>query len=857
VSIEDEIVEWAVSRPRWQRQILRTVALGQAVMPEDIPLLVDRMISDRFDDHAEISAEDLPARANSGPCVRLLEVRSVRNVNALLQDYPLTFDSSGMTVVYGDNGSGKSGYARLIKQIVRARHSEPILTDIFTDGGSASPFAEVTIQIDDRRVDCIWPDQIPSEVGQMSFFDEACGDLYIASESEVTYRPSALFVLDGLIRACDLVRDELDKRLAANTRSARQLPMPHEGTQAERFLSSLSADTTDVQVDDICHLPPEADTEISRLASEEARLYATNPAREKQRLMSVAGRFSMLAGHLEECERVVGDPAVAECDALRDLLTRKKSAVELASAQSFDAEPLSGVGTSAWRELWEAARQFARHTCPEKSFPPGGPGARCPLCHQDLDDQATERLNRFESFVRDVTQRELADATQELKSARIKIESLVTEPPNILLLLEGMDETHSEVVSKYRAALAGYGSRKKALVEACRDLPRENSKLDPVFAPISDARFFEEEAHGAAKVVDESTFEAALRSTVRGRLELEARRTLAAARETIIAELHRLRARRFLEQNKDSTNTQGISRKAADLTRDHVTTIIRDRFTRESDRLKLERVTLEDVGGRKGTLQHQPIFVGAIQPAQLSKVLSEGEQTALGMAGFFTEAHLEASKSAIILDDPVSSLDHVRRGYVATRLATFAKERQVVIFTHDIAFVADLRLAAQSEAVTICERSIERRHSGQPGKCLPGHPWKARDVPQRLHTLEQELIRIRHEMNGWDQQRYEQETADWAGKLSETWERMINLEVVGKIVDRGTQEVRPQMFRVLVRITEADDREFQASYSRCSRWARRHDKSISVNYVAPVLGDMQGELVAVKQWWDRVRRYAQ
>lgn len=88
-------------------------------------------------------------------------------------------------------------------------------------------------------------------------------------------------------------------------------------------------------------------------------------------------------------------------------------------------------------------------------------------------------------------------------------------------------------------------------------------------------------------------------------------------------------------------------------------------------------------------------------------------------------------------------------------------------------------------------------------------------------------------MNAWNRECYEQETADWAGRLSETWERLINMEVVGKIVDPGSQEVRPRMFRVLVKISEDDDREFQSSYARCSRWARQHDKSINVNYVAP------------------------
>ena len=87
------------------------------------------------------------------------------------------------------------------------------------------------------------------------------------------------------------------------------------------------------------------------------------------------------------------------------------------------------------------------------------------------------------------------------------------------------------------------------------------------------------------------------------------------------------------------------------------------------------------------------------------------------------------------------------------------------------------------------------------------------------------MARIRRERDTWDQEGYEKECADWGGKLSEAWERLINLEIVYSVVDRGTSEVRPKMFKMLARITADDDREFQQSYGRCSAWARRHDKS--------------------------------
>jgi len=63
------------------------------------------------------------------------------------------------------------------------------------------------------------------------------------------------------------------------------------------------------------------------------------------------------------------------------------------------------------------------------------------------------------------------------------------------------------------------------------------------------------------------------------------------------------------------------------------------------------------------------------------------------------------------------------------------------------------------------------------------------------------------------------------------------------------------MVKVLTRFSEADEREFQASYSRVSQWAKRHDKSGIVNYVAPELSTIAEEIGRVEQWFKRVKAY--
>jgi hypothetical protein len=360
----------------------------------------------------------------------------------------------------------------------------------------------------------------------------------------------------------------------------------------------------------------------------------------------------------------------------------------------------------------------------------------------------------------------------------------------------------------------------------------------------------------AAGSIDATTFTEALQKVETDRSDLEARMAVRRHRAEIEKEIARLSQRSLIESGKRRTDTSTITRKASELTEAHVTALVRDRFTRESDRLRLERIELKKTGGQKGKLRHRPALLGAKTPKPVVQILSEGEQTALGLAGYFTEAHFDASKSALVLDDPVTSLDHYRRAYVANRLAQFAADRQVIVFTHDLTFVGDLSAAAEHEGVTFAERCIERRGDKTPGLCRDEYPWKAKGVGRRFNELDELLAEIKRSRVQWTQEEYEKECADWAGKLSETWERLISLEVVYPLVTPGASHVQPRMFRVLARITDVDDREFQESYARCSLWARRHDKSQATNYVPPEPDELARELESVRTWFSRVKKYS-
>lgn len=854
MTLEQDIAQWASTRPPWQQTMLSRLASGQALEQSDLAEIAQKLVESRGISAVPLRAEDVPGRQAGGDPVCLEAVDELQNINALSDEAKITVATEGLTVIYGDNATGKSGYARVVKAVTGARHREDILGDVFSKAGGNPQSARVTYRVGGDTGTAAWPAASTPELRRIHFYDSACGDTYLSTETELTYRPSALGLLDQLVRACDAVRHELDAMLVANDQSRRTMPEAPEGTKAATLLAALSASTSTEDVDAAGKLPSDAAEKLAGLIQEEARLRASDPAKERQRLEALAAKLEAVAGHIQRIAEVLGKARVAELLEAKKNAGELRTAAALASSDSFKTEPLPGVGSTTWRTLWEAARAFsvAEAYC-DHEFPFIGDDARCVLCHQELSDDAGERLGRFEAFMRDTTAQKADTAERNLAADLAVVEGTSITPPEVVRALTELEPSRSDLASQAGTWLEAASKIKAGLVARLEEGSADEVP-DLPSSPETDLRDASSALRAESSSIDATKFGARLGEIVTAKNDLEAGSLVVRHRGAIDEEIRRLQERAKIESAKQATDTSGITRKVSELTRKYVTETVKDRFTRESERLHLERITLADVGGQKGQLRHKPQLLGAEQAAAVANVLSEGEQTALGVAGFFTETHFDESKSAMVLDDPVTSLDHVRRPRVAKRLVEYAKDRQVVVFTHDVSFVGELSKAAEEAAVPFTERSVERRGNSL-GISVDQHPWKVKDVRKRLGALEDSLAGIKRDKDSWDQETYGKECADWGGSLRETWERIINLEIVNQVVDRATLEVRPTKFRLLACITETDDREFQASYKRCSTWARGHDKSPEVNYVPPQVDELEEELKLVRTWFDRVRRY--
>ncbi len=133
----------------------------------------------------------------TGAPVSLVSIFHNRGVNALAQDQTLKF-SPGLTVVYGDNGAGKTGYIRSLKSACRARGPEKILGNVVSGTAPLAPVVAIKYKVGAEPDPREWTVANDDEfVSRVSVFDTQCAAVYLTEKTDVEFRPFGLDLFDS------------------------------------------------------------------------------------------------------------------------------------------------------------------------------------------------------------------------------------------------------------------------------------------------------------------------------------------------------------------------------------------------------------------------------------------------------------------------------------------------------------------------------------------------------------------------------------------------------------------------------------------------------------------------------------
>lgn len=859
MNVHEEVLQWSIDRPLWQRDALRRLVQTGELAEADLMDLVQLCKTPHGLADAgaayPLAKEHLPATGKRGEAVRLTSIFHDRGVNALAEGQTLRFGPY-MTVVYGDNGAGKTGYTRILKNACRARGREPILGNV--TAGTAPPAPVVTIRFQVGEADAahdLTAAGADDRVARVSVFDTQSAGVYLTEKTDVAFRPLGLDLFDKLVKACKAVRARLEgeQKAIATTLIGPVLQLVPEGTEVNRLLNKLTGLTKVEAVHALSRLQPEDAERLTTLEKSLVDLNTNDPIKVKQQLTNRLARVKTLLLHLQAVERDLSDDAIAAVLATRTEGKLKSDSARKQKEATFEGL-LPGTGTDYWKALWESARTFSHeHAYPGSPFPVVTDGARCVLCQQDIRADATDRLKKFESFVTSPVEQELRGLRERFFRLRRGFTDLKTSTEVVESTLEELAIDHEALAADVRGAIESNERRRVAVASALTD-DVDIAAEHPIVAVASFAVQALQEQLELRIIALGTKDVAAERERLTAEIqELKARLRLADNEQLVLDEIERKRKHAAYGQCLNDTSFTAITQKSTALTKAVVTQQLKASFADELGKLGFRHVDVElkDAGGAEGVLYHKLVLTRA-PGVNLPKVVSEGEQRTLSIAAFFAELSTAADPSGIVFDDPVSSLDFRWRDGVARRLVDEAKKRQVIVFTHDVVFLLLLKQYAEVEAVEQLDQHIRHQSLGA-GVCAEELPWVAMPVKKKIGYIRNEWQAADKLERTGEQDRYEKEAKYLYGLLREAWERAIEEVLLNNVVERFQVGVQTQRLKA-VDIDAQDYAAIEAGMAKCSKWLPGHDKAAADRAPVPPAVELKADIDALEMWIAAVRK---
>ncbi len=856
------ILEWSLTRPRWQRDLLRRIAVNGVLSDADLEEAYQNFLIEEAPDVAtqfnftgrELQAGDLPHETSINDVVTLTRMGGVQHVDLLARDQQLPFAASGLTLACGDNGSGKSGYARVLKRLCRARGTRRAIQPSVYESTAGVPQATVDYDVNGEPVSSMWTEGTPppSELSNISVFDSESAQAIVLEKQNTIFRPESIEYLAKLASACDVFRARLVADRDRASKSQPELPAMDVSTVAGKLVQQAAASrTVSIELDALAGTLSEARAKLAVLQSNLAVIEAGDPKRRITELRSAAARFATIHERVDQIKCRLGSEAAQKLDALRRDEAAKRGVAEAAS-RSFPGD--TSISSEQWQHLWEAARRYSEEIrYPGRPFPVIDSGSSCVLCQQSVEELGAKTLKSLDGFVRDTTATEHRASVVALRSSLALIQAVAVEPGFDAAVLSEI-EGHSGPVAQVLTAFFGWAAdRKSALLDPSAgvtlvDVPPDAVELDAMLEIIKKLHTDADQLEKAAKPEERKVLATAIKeqeATVAAGGAVPALKQWIAAQKRV----------QVLDHAATRLDTHAITRKSTELTRVVVTEALREAFERELKALGVHSVEVSlRSTGEHGELLHEIVLRDTrLAGRGLGLVLSEGELRAVALAAFIAETTLAPTASGVVFDDPTCSFDHERVDKVAKRLVQLAKTRQVIVFTHNLTFIVWLLEIAKKEGADITAFRLDRR-GRETGVYGPGLPWGGMTVNQRIAELRRLAVEARRSFNTETRQSYAEYAARIYGLLRESWERGVEEVVLNRVVTRLQRGVQTNQLKTVIDLTEEDYRRIDSAMTKLSGLLDGHDKAAELHPSMPVPDELEADINDLDSYMDDVRK---
>ena len=238
-----------------------------------------------------IEISDVPNANPTNPKTYLKSLGPVSNIDKLASEQePFEFVSpNGLTVIFGNNGSGKSGYARILKNLCKSHGDAKPLRGDATSGTETAwqvnlTYAEKKHGSDEVDKAIIWVkaeenkaknDIEYAPLERIAFFDSRVANTYVDGDRTLFYLPPEIRLYEELAILAGEFKESIDRKTKELKDQLPSIPEATEGTSAHITLSKLKSGdvgtTSQDEINTICTLSADEQKEQQKTVIENTK----------------------------------------------------------------------------------------------------------------------------------------------------------------------------------------------------------------------------------------------------------------------------------------------------------------------------------------------------------------------------------------------------------------------------------------------------------------------------------------------------------------------------------------------------------------------------------------------------------
>ena len=756
-------------------------------------------------------------------------VGNLQGVNRLKSDEKLSV-SEGLTLIYGENGSGKSGYTRLLNQAFISRGDQEILGNVYSSK-KEDISASFTFNVDGNEVELSYPkdkDEYPFRI--IRNFDSRSAISDMTEESVIDFAPSELSFFDLLLSYSILIQKKLDDECESKRTENPVIKYFNTEGEALNQMRNLSATTEISKLKKLFYIEDKEKEQYERTKGEKANLIALDIDKQTTLIDNV---LSFLKEALKKSNNffdVISSENIDVYNRQIEFFNKCKLVNNKNGLEMFKNENIELIGSSEWKEFLKSAKIYYDKISNHNS---------CPLCGNKIYEE--NLIFKYWKYLESDSENNYKVAKEAI---RISTETLIKIDLSFLAyssiqeywLMNNFKE-ETEIINKFFVEADKYKNQLIASLEKGHLITEGFNfvapNLDGLIAQVIEKKESLNQENINKKIVEYSKFE-----------DMYVDKTKINELIPIITQyVDHLKWEELAKKSK--INTRTITNKQKELFEKYVTDDYLKTFKSECNKLNAN-FDIEIVSrGRSGQTLRKLQIKGNVP----GKILSEGEQRAISIANFLTEVQMDKENKGIVLDDPVSSLDHKRRTQIVKRLLEEACCRQVIIFTHEIAFFMEMKIQAEKSGIIFQQETI-RKICNEPGNISSVIPWQGMGVKDRTGKLKNDLQKINSVFNAGDMDKYYYEAKQWCELLRESWERAVEEVLFNDAIQRYNPCVQTQRLKKAPFSQELYN-ELENGMTECSSWC--HDQARAINGNIPSVEDLKKYIDSFEKYCKKYR----